>query len=259
MINLIRLPLQNAYNVRELGGYATSAGSTAWHRFLRGDDLSTLSDEDITYLKNYGVRSVIDLRSNEECKQQPDRLASEPDMTYYHIPFMVGNVDNIMDQVVSNFKLSEFYLGLLKEETIVRRLMSCIAEAPSGTILFHCAGGKDRTGVLSMLLLSLAGVCREDILTNYQVSYCNLRRNMAIQNMQIPKDMDLSCMYSNPEDIEQCIDYIMNTYGSTSSYLLHCGVQTGEIDVIIKRIQEEYSTLEVSDSQHTNGCAYTAC
>lgn len=236
MKNIIRLPLENAHNVRELGGYATPNGSTAWHSFLRGDDLSTLSDGDIAYLKAYGVRSVIDLRSNEECKQQPDRLVNETDIAYYHIPFMVGNVDNIMDQVARNFKLNEFYLGLLKEEQLVCKLMKCIAEAPNGTILFHCAGGKDRTGVLSMLLLSLVGVVKEDIMTNYQVSYTNLRRNLAIQSLQVPKDIDLSCMYSDPENIEQCIDYITTTFGSTYAYLLHCGVSLTEIDVIKGRI-----------------------
>lgn len=236
MENLIRLPLQHAYNVRELGGYASADSSTKWHRFLRGDDLSTLSDEDIDYLKDYGVNSVIDLRSNEECRQQPDRLATQAGFTYYHIPFMVGNVDNIMDQVVANFKLGDFYLGLLKEEQVVYKLMQCIAEASEGTILFHCAGGKDRTGVLSMLLLSLVGVSKEDIMTNYQVSYINLRRNTAM--MQIPKDMDMSCMYSDPENIERCIDYIHNTFGSTKAYLLHCGVSEAQIACISKRIAD---------------------
>ena len=59
MQNIIRLPLDNAYNVRELGGYYTKDKQiTQWHRFLRSDDISQLTDQDIEFLLNYGVNKI---------------------------------------------------------------------------------------------------------------------------------------------------------------------------------------------------------
>lgn len=236
MENIIRLPLQNAYNVRELGGYAGTRGITKWKRFLRGDDISALHDEDITYLSDYGVTSVLDLRSNAECKHKPDVFVNNKAISYYHIPFMVGDVDNIMDTVTANARLHNFYVALLKDKACVKKLMECIAQAPKGCMLFHCTGGKDRTGVLSMLLLTLVDVVKEDVIANYQVSYTYLRRNHNLLNCTLPKDMDMSCMYSSPESIEKCLDYIYANYSNTEQYLLACGVSEGCIYQVIQKL-----------------------
>lgn len=232
MENLIRLPLDKAYNVRELGGYATKDIIVKWGRFLRGDDLSQLSASDIKYLKNYGVTSVLDLRSHDECRTRPDAITTSDDIAHFHVPFMVGQVDNIMDTVKGNFNLGDFYVGLLKEFTMVKTLLRVVANAPEGCMLFHCAAGKDRTGVLSMLLLSLVGIDKEDIMANYQVSQTNLLRNAEIMNVNIPKNMDPSCMYSDPSNIERCLSYISENFGTTEDYIKHCGLSEEDIQKI---------------------------
>lgn len=74
--NWVRLPLVFASNVRELGGYPVEeGGQTAYHRFLRADDISELSESDIQFLLRYGVTSVLDLRSDGEVCRKPDVLA----------------------------------------------------------------------------------------------------------------------------------------------------------------------------------------
>lgn len=236
MKNIIRLPLEKAYNVRELGGYAAKNEVTNWHRFLRGDDISSLSEHDIQYLKDYGVTSVLDLRSNQECESQPDAVLNEDGIIHYHIPFMVGDLDNIMDQVGTGLDLKEFYLQLLKNQNKVKTIMETIANDPGGCMLFHCAGGKDRTGVLSMLLLSLVEVDAEDIMTNYQITFINLRRNKIMMEYALPENMDKSCMYSLPETIEACLEYIYDTYGSTHKYLRNCGVSDTSIEIIKQKL-----------------------
>lgn len=236
MKNVIRLPLENAYNVRELGGYAGKNAVTSWNRFLRGDDISTLTQNDIIYLKTYGVTSVLDLRSNYECELHPDALLNQEGITHYHMPFMVGKVDNIMDNVEKGIELKSFYLDLLRDQDKVKSIMSIIADAPEGCMLFHCAGGKDRTGVLSMLLLSLVEVDTEDIMTNYQVSYINLRRNKQMMGIELPKDFDMSCMYSQPETIEACVNYIYDNFGSTHKYLRNCGLTDTQIEKIKQKL-----------------------
>lgn len=236
MDNIIRLPLEKAYNVRELGGYAAKDRSIKWKRFLRADDISQLSNADITYLKDYGVTSILDLRSPQECRDQKDAMGENDGVAHYNISFMVGQVDNIMDTMDSSFTLKEFYLQLLQEYDCVKSIMSVIANAPEGCMLFHCAGGKDRTGVLSMLLLSLVGVDKVDIMSNYQVSHTNLRRNKKIMKISTPENMDISCMYSEPENMEECLNYIEEKFTDTQTYLQRCGVKLEDIQKIKRKL-----------------------
>ncbi len=79
------LPVEGAYNVRDLGGYRTEDGRmTRWRTFLRADDLYKLTDADQNLLTDYGVRTVIDLRGSDELAQLPNVLAKNPNVTYLH-------------------------------------------------------------------------------------------------------------------------------------------------------------------------------
>lgn len=236
MENIIRLPLEKAYNVRELGGYVGKHAITCWKRFLRGDDISALTPNDIAYLKAYGVTSVLDLRSNHECEHHPDAIINDEDIQYYHVPFMAGEVDNIMNNVDKSLQIQDFYLDLLHDQSKVKKIMETIADAPKGCLLFHCAGGKDRTGVLSMLLLSLVEVDNEDIMTNYQVSFINLKRNKVLKDYVMPENMDISCMYSLPESIEACLNHIYETFGTTYKYLRSCGLSDTQIEKVKQKL-----------------------
>ncbi|MEG0276724.1 MAG: tyrosine-protein phosphatase [Coprobacillus sp.] len=226
MENIIRLPLENAYNVRELGGYYSNTyQSTKWHRFLRADDISCLSESDIDFLLVYGVNSVVDLRSDEECQQHPDALINVEGIKYYHYSFMKGNIADATRDLTSmqDFDLGDFYVELVKDKDMVRGLLTVIADADDGCLLFHCSAGKDRTGVLSMLLLMIAGVSIADIEANYQLTYTYLKEKPGFMDM-IPTDMDLSCMYSKPEMIRKAIDYIVSEYEDIQTYLTACGI-----------------------------------
>lgn len=237
MQNVIRLPLENAYNVRELGGYYTKTKElTMWHRFLRGDDISKLSSKDIEYLINYGVSCVIDLRSQEECDQAPDAIKDIEQIQYLHVPFMKGNVGDATKLVnLENFDLGYFYVEILKDKKLITNILEVIASAKEGCILFHCSAGKDRTGVLSMLLLMIAGVSVCDMEANYQLTYTYLKEKPGLFDM-IREDMDISCMYSKPESIRVAIDYILDTYGDINNYLKECNVSVKTIESIKKKL-----------------------
>lgn len=92
----VRLPLTNAYNVRDLGGYACrDGGRTRWHRLLRGDDLASLDSAEIEFLLGYGLGTVIDLRSQAECERRPSPFAVRTEVDYFCLPLGLDGVDDV--------------------------------------------------------------------------------------------------------------------------------------------------------------------
>ena len=122
----IRLRLDKAYNGRELGGMSTREDRvTQWHRFLRADDISRLSDHDIDVLLQYGVNTVIDLRSQNEREAAPDALLKIASVKTIHYPMMKGNVQNDVSQYSPeelarlNRHLGHFYVEMLADKDLI--------------------------------------------------------------------------------------------------------------------------------------------
>lgn len=156
--NWVRLLLQNACNVRELGGYPVKdGGQTVYHRFLRADDISALTDEDTDFLLGYGVRIVVDLRSDAEAEKFPDCLMGIEGVEYVRIPFLGRDVTDATQVRAEDIEmgLGTLYARMLENKEVSREIFTAIEKAPEGCILFHCTAGKDRTGVMAMLLMSL--------------------------------------------------------------------------------------------------------
>lgn len=237
----VRLPLEHAYNVRELGGYPVQGGGqTAYHRFLRADNISKLSDHDVEFLLGYGVHTVIDLRSEEEAEAAPDRLAGMDGVWYIRIPLLDKDATDIssVTQPEIEMGLSILYAGMLRRKETVKRLFTAVAEAPEGCVLFHCTAGKDRTGVMAMLLMSLAGVQKNDCVTNYAQSYINLAESPEMIVLSKRKDFAkyAEMFFSCPETIGGCYDKLMEEYGSTENYLRECGLSDEVIEAVKRRV-----------------------
>ncbi len=230
-LNWVRLPIDSLENCRELGGYSTIFGEqTKWHSFLRSSDMSKLTQEDILFLKEYGVNTVIDLRGEDEIETHKNPLADEDFCQYHNIPFITERVSDI---TLSSYEVSmgDFYVELLEQKNnTVKRLFEVIDQVEDGCTVFHCAAGKDRTGILAMLLLGIAGVKKKDIVSNYEVTYTNLEsiQHVEIQYKNIPKEY----MYSNRDYILRAYEYIQHTYQSVDQYLISKGVGQDVIDRI---------------------------
>lgn len=265
--NYRHLPLKNAYNVRDLGGYPCKSGNkiTNYHSFLRADDLHYLDDEDINLLIEYGLTAVIDLRSVEEVGEYPDPFEKRGDIHYANIPLITENIADItrssMQQIVNNdadasqptsssndkSKLNGsdadipqlgdmmplFYMALLTDSTqAVKKIFEFLAEQ-EGVVLFHCTAGKDRTGITAMLLLMLAGVDDADIIADYSVTYIYNSANPLMQ--KIMSEYPIEFLLSNTDYIMPAIKYIREEYKTAEQYLEHIGI---EIDVINKVIDK---------------------
>lgn len=219
--------LDVGYNVRELGGYETPYGTTASHRFLRSGDTDMLSERDLAFFRSYGVRRVVDLRSESECRIAPDDLASQPWITYVNVPlydFDLHDPTLDIDERGGNY-LAAGYLTMLANRDAVRQIFSFFADAtPEECILFHCAAGMDRTGVTAMLILGLAGVDRQHIIADYVYSYGTVDEvNQSVFEGKVPKGArnDLAGAMRTMSTV---YDRLTSSYGSVRGYLTACGV-----------------------------------
>ena len=140
-------------------------------RYLRSDVPDRLAPEDIRWLLEHNVRTVIDLRAPEEAAKRPCPLASHPDFQYHPMPVSTGDILPLCPEDVPRS-----YHAMVDAQ--MARILELAESAPSN-VLYFCNAGKDRTGVLSALLLRRMGAGRQEIIDNYLVTVENLREMLA--------------------------------------------------------------------------------
>jgi protein-tyrosine phosphatase len=177
------IDLEGAVNVRDLGGLPTEdGGTTVGGRLLRADNLQELSPADVAMLVgDYGLTTVVDLRSSHErAAEGPAPLDAVDSVRHVHHPVLpeLGAATDVVaaalltraEQDRSRYPddpAAGHYLGYLEDRPDqVTAALRTIAHSP-GPVLVHCAAGKDRTGVVVALALSVAGVRRAAIVADY--------------------------------------------------------------------------------------------
>lgn len=233
MFPVRRIPMDKMNNVRDLGGYAAKDGRvTKFGRMLRADSLSRLTERDIKKLEDYGIRTVIDLRSPYETSTHENSLLGHPYITVKHI-YLAESVELAEEIIISN--LGDYYViaaQLAKKR--IKEVMENIANAPLGGVLFHCTAGKDRTGLIAALLLAICGVAEEDIIADYQVSE-TYNFKSAKKFLESTPDANPAFFTSKFEDIRKFLDYI-DSCGSAEQYLLECGLSVETINTLRSRL-----------------------
>ncbi|KAB7668351.1 tyrosine-protein phosphatase [Bacillus sp. B1-b2] len=241
-LNWVRLPLKGIENCRELGGYSTQVGQqTKWHTFLRSSDMSKLTKDDIKFLEDYGVKTIIDLRGIDELATHKNPLAEENFCDYHNIPLITTQVSDITFSTALEMSIGKFYVDLLEQNDMLKKIFDVIGHAEEGGIIFHCQAGKDRTGLLAMLLLGLVGVEKKDIVSNYEVTYSNLEsmHNLETVYENVPKEF----LYSTRDNIILAYDYIIQNYQSFDQYLLSKNVDQDVIDKVKERLLHQEETV----------------
>jgi protein-tyrosine phosphatase len=156
-------------NIRDLGGLPLEdGGETRFGVVVRADDISLLSDEGRSAMAEYGVVRIVDLRHEDPPYESPIELVRLPLLdapSLLELDELLADVDDPVTWRRRN------YLFLLDRfRANFASAVSQVASAPDGTVLVHCAGGIDRTGLLAALLLRGAGVGIETIAEDYAVS-----------------------------------------------------------------------------------------
>jgi protein-tyrosine phosphatase len=161
------------FNFRDLGGYPTADGrSVRWGRLFRSDDLSRLADEDRAAFAALGIRTVVDLRRPNEVEED-GRIPAFDGFSYRHVHLVhpkwpsqtFADTHERTAFVVERYhEMCDIAGGGLGE------VLRLIADANAAPLVFHCIAGKDRTGVVAALTLSLLGVPDEVIADDYELS-----------------------------------------------------------------------------------------
>lgn len=240
------LDIDGAYNVRDLGGYPTSDGrQTRWKTFVRAASLHALRPASQSALIAYGIRSVIDLRTNHETQEAPDVFASSSQVTYHH-QNMIGEClyhawpekGTVERGEPANYILTEYRSWLDLRQTQIRRTLATLADPEARPAIYHCAGGKDRTGVISALLLGIAGVPEDLIAEDYALSARYLLDRYFAE--QAPPEFnhenytweDYQREFCPPDAMLNVLEHIKEHFGGIERYVRTIGLNSDQIGSI---------------------------
>ncbi|MEV4564985.1 tyrosine-protein phosphatase [Nonomuraea sp. NPDC049419] len=163
----------NLCNFRDVGGYAAQGGRTVrWQRLYRADSLGWLAGDDLAAYRALGVRSVIDLRHPFEVKKA-GRVPESDCPHYQNLPIegRRWELTPYNEEVGISRYLADRYLEITEDGIAnLRTALETVAAADNAPVVVHCAAGKDRTGVLTALVLSLVGVDEDDIVADYALT-----------------------------------------------------------------------------------------
>lgn len=234
------IALDGAVNFRDLGGYATVDGRrTRWRVLFRADGLSELSQTDFSIMRALGIRTVVDLRSGHEVEQSRFDVDAHP-VDFHHFPF----IEQLPD--VEQWDRRPGLLGAQYKEMLddaapqIIGALEVLTAPDSRPAVFHCTAGKDRTGLLSALVLSLLGVPEETVVADYALSGEAMERLRAKLIVKYPDSKDTltdidEVFSANPANMVELFAYLRERYGSVTEYAVTVGVP----DAVVARLREE--------------------
>jgi len=245
-----RLFWDGCVNVRDLGGFRTRDGRrTRQGALVRMDNPGTLSAGGLRAMLDYGVTTVIDLRYPIEIAQFP-HLASmlvtaEKDQTGAPVIMTMPLLDEINraeeDSAFARSRDEWHEIVLDSRGRTIAEVLRAIAHAKTGAVAFHCAVGKDRTGVISALILDTVGVTHDEIASDYALSAeCLQPRAVqwlaSMDEAQRPHLRGL--MRTAPEYILHALNHLDRRYGGTQNYLHHIGLSDADTQALRTRLVE---------------------
>jgi protein-tyrosine phosphatase len=248
-----RLVWPDCHNTRDLGGLPRSSGGvTRTGVLVRSDNLASLTSAGRRAMIDYGITTVIDLRAESELKGAPGPpfsnfqstgpIASpqaEPESkvpVYVNLPLVDDEVAFVLNEAPT---MPDRYRVIIdRRQASLGRIFNAIARA-EGPALFHCFAGKDRTGLVAAMLLSLAGVEHEAIGYDYAQTdvqlatrYAEWLAKAAPDRLEGMRD-ELRCP---PEWMLRTLDYVEQKWGGVESYLEAAGVSPANIDRLTAKL-----------------------
>ena len=263
-MHIRRLKLKKLFNTRDLGGMPTQDGGVIKKgKLIRSGKLYKIPDSTVKALKDMNVKTVIDLRIFTECEESPDTLWEG--VNYVHLPVLCTATPGITREksmrktmaiesrrikeefgTADNYMIEMYRSVLFSEEPkkLLSQALRLIIENDD-CILWHCSGGKDRAGILAMLVEGLLGVDEKIILHDYVASHYFQRKRffwnraglvIAPLYMRFKKIL-FGMMAAKPVYMKTPIEEMKKKYGSITGY---CKQELNVTDEDIKTLKEKY-------------------
>jgi protein-tyrosine phosphatase len=226
-------------NVRDLGGHATQDGAeTRYGEVVRADSLHQLTGDGWQAVVDYGIRTVVDLRMDEEREGEPPPGAP---VDLLHLSLfdddkaVFAEIDAAAEAApdVPSATREVYLLFLEHFKTNVAAAIRAVADAPEGGVVVHCMGGKDRTGIVTALLLGLAGVDDDQIATDYALSEERLRPRHELWFAEAETEAErvrLQRIAQTPAaSIAGVLAELERRYGGVEGYLRAAGLNDDEL------------------------------
>lgn len=268
MSGLIRIPLENLKNTRDLGGIEAKDKKVIKPcRLIRSGELFEATDKDKQVLvQQYGLKTIVDFRTMTEVSEHPDPVL--PGVRYINIPVLDENTLGITrdDESVDMTKqllamlsgdgfdaenyMAQIYVDIIKQPSArkhYREFLDVLLEQTEGSVLWHCSAGKDRVGMGTMFVLSALGVSKKTIMQDYMMTNTFLdegnekiaaKAAKATGNEEIGRR--LKTVFSVHESYLQAVWQIIDeTYGSMEQFLKD---ELGLDESRLKRLRALYLT-----------------
>jgi len=226
------LDLEGCLNFRDLGGYRTGDGRRVrWGRLFRSDALHHMTPRDVRHVRDdIGIRTVVDLRSTTERAGEPEAALCAPPVRVHHIPLF----DRERSGPAPALPLDQLYRALLAvAREPIARIVRVLA-ASTEPALFHCAAGKDRTGLVAAVVLGALGVRDDDIVEDYAATRRSLER--IVDRLRTSSSYDYvftelppDTLHAEPETMERLLAHVADEWGSMRGYVLGSGVGESEL------------------------------
>ena len=245
------ISLEGACNVRDLGGLPTvDGGLTKEGVLFRSDNLQGLSPSDVSALLGAGVGTVLDLRTSAEVELTGPGPLVATEVRHLNLDLVPHGFDGRADLIEraipvedpAEYAMDHYYIDYVNHAPgSIATALRTIADPRSGAVLVHCAAGKDRTGVVVAVALSLVGVTRDAVTADYTRSG---ERIGAIRDRLLATDLyaediakrTLGSMTPHADNMERFLDRVDAEYGGVHGLAMSVGVDEETLARLSRRL-----------------------
>ena len=229
-----RSDISGLVNFRDLGGHPTRHGVTRSGRVFRSDSLAHAAPDDVVHLvEERGVRTVVDLRGAAEVDAFPNQPMADAGVTIHHVPLIDPEKREQSGLDWETMTIVDLYRFLLESAgTEFVEVLQIIAEPANHPLVFHCAAGKDRAGLIAATVLGLLEVDDEEIVADYAATEAALEalKERATKRAEgTGRPPAARFMTADAATMRETLAWLHTEHGGFEPYMLGHGLSDGEL------------------------------